>query len=71
MAPMMANGCIEMCRYAAMPRQEKRMQALLGSNLPRNILVSDVTRACQPLAEVLGQGLLLGTGTLDIGAMPP
>ena len=38
--------------------QEKRRQALLGSNPPRNILVSDAPKACQPLVEVLGQGPL-------------
>ena len=40
------------------PCQEKRKQARRGSNLPRNILVSDAPQACQPLAEVLGQGPL-------------
>ena len=40
------------------PCQEKRRQALRGSNLPRNLLVSDAPTACQPLAEGLGQGPL-------------
>ena len=65
--PMVARRRNHLLQY---PCQEKRRQAQLGSKLPRNLLDSDAPKACQPWPRFSAKGLF-GTGTLDIGAMPP
>ena len=52
----MSNGWFAASFLDQMRCREKRRQALLGSYLPRDILVSDAPMACQVLAEATRQG---------------